>query len=80
MNSSIVTVTKPEGTIKQRMLALMDMLLEQSSFGKMERTIIRNLGQNFLKGNVTDAELRQHVEMIRDEVIPLILGEEVKTK
>lgn len=65
-------------SIKARMLALTDVLLEQSSFGKMERTIIHNLAHGFLKGNVTDEQLREQIIQVRDEIIPLLLGEETK--
>ncbi len=68
-------------TIKARLLALMELLLEDSKFDKMTQTIIRNLAKNFFLGNnVTEEILREQITKIRDEIIPVILGEPPKAQ
>lgn len=67
---------QPTSTVKQRLLALVELLLEDSKFDRMTQTIIRNLAKNFLGNSVTEEDLIIQVRKIRDEVIPAILGEE----
>lgn len=65
-------------TIRERLLGLMDILLDNSGFGSFERNVIRGLAKNYLSNSVTDEQLREQIYRIRDEVIPLILGEDPK--
>lgn len=76
MNTQTGPVTLEAMTVKARLLALVDLLLEDSKFDRMTQTIIRNLAKNFLGKNVSDDDLRAQIVKIRDEVIPVILGDE----
>lgn len=80
INEVATIPAKPEASIKARLFALMDLLLEDSKFDKMTQTIIRNLAKNFIGGNVTDDELRAQIVNVRDEIIPLVLGEKPKSQ
>lgn len=75
MNTQLTAPEVLHTTIKQRLLTLLELLLEDSQFNKPTQTIIRTLARNFLGDKVTEEDLRTQVIKIRDEIIPLILGE-----
>ncbi len=76
MNTQTANPVVTQFTIKQRLLALVDLLLEDSRFDKITSTIIRNLARNFMSDKVTEDDLRAQIIKVRDEFIPVILGEE----
>lgn len=76
MNAQITPVETPV-SIKTRLLAFVDILLDNSGFGRVQKIAIHELAKGYLLGRVSEEEVREQIIQFRDEVIPLILGEEV---
>ena len=62
---------EPE-TIKSRLKALIDAIVEESSFDPMIKRVVSKMILNFLS-NASDESIQQKIEELRDKVIPFIL-------
>jgi hypothetical protein len=70
-----VLVAEPAHNLRDRLLALFEALLQDSRIGAAFRPVILNMGRSFLT-QASDAELREGIEKVRDEMIPFLLGED----
>lgn len=61
-------------TIKDRLSALVDAMLSQSSFNAAFLPVIKTLVKNFLKDTPNEA-IEAKVRELRDRIIPWLLGE-----
>lgn len=71
----MVTLTEST-TIKSRLLALLKTVLEDSRVNRAYHPVIMNLVNGFL-AKTGDAEIREGILKMRDEIIPWILNEQV---
>ncbi len=61
-------------SIRARLSALFEALLQDSRIGKAFQPVILNLGRSFIS-SATDQELREGIVKVRDEIIPFLLEE-----
>lgn len=60
-------------TIKDRLFALLQSVMENSNFNKAFFPMIMNMAKSFLS-NVNDDDLRDGIEQLRDKMIPWVLN------
>lgn len=65
---------KPVTTIKERLTALLDVVIEKSKLNRAFLPTIRNLAKNFIE-EVSEADIKSGIIELRDKYIPWILGE-----
>ncbi len=68
-------MTETRITLKDKLQALLEVLVEDSKFDLVLKSIILKLSKNFMK-NASDEDIIQAVKKMRDEMIPFILGED----
>ncbi len=59
---------------KERLVAILKTIIQESSFGGPYKTIIANLAMGFLN-SVPEADVVDMLEKARNEIIPWLLGE-----
>lgn len=65
---------KPETTVKDRLGALVDAVIDKSKLNRAFLPVIRNLAKNFLE-EVSEEDIKNGIKELRDKYIPWILGE-----
>ncbi len=68
-------MTEIKITLKDKLQVLLEVLIEDSKFDPVLKSIILKLSKNFMK-NASDEDIIQAVKKMRDEMIPFILGED----
>jgi len=61
-------------TIKARLEALLETVIDKSNFNKAFLPVIKNLAKGFLK-NTSEEDIRKGLIELREKYIPWILGE-----